>query len=369
MTIIHWVTLMITILFFLASCQTCDCYGPGQERVVHSRSDSMFSVTEINTGHIGRRILARPPNYFYGFQLMQKENKPLFVYLTTDSKLEITGLADSSLRFSIDVSHLVAGNSYRGMAFSNDSVFIFQPAERKLIILKLEDDFSVREAGKYDIKLRESETHFYYMANAGFSNMVVRYPYVLIPYGNSANENYIESTAYLLYNLQNGEYSKIVRYPDCYKNCDVRGYQGITVLTNGYLYCLFKKSDELFRYDDAGVLVGKGMLVHNCRFEAFDKSRSTDLAYVRKYQVTGESNMQLLEDGRNNLLVLKQSKSATLSSPKEYEVFLFNAQLEQLSSFKIRHPVSPYAAMRYQNGFLIFDANLEKTYHYVVQSH
>lgn len=361
---------MFIFCFLLVACNNCDCYKHNRETAENKPiSNLALNISEIHAPHVRRHVQAHHPNAYYGFHLLKKDGIHFFTYVTDSSTLELVHLADSTISYSINIKPLLSAERYAGLSITGDTVCIFQPKTRMMSIFSLTMNYAQGNVQTTKLNIPEKTAgSFYLMSNPGFKSIFLHYPYLLIPYGYTSRKNYIDSTAYLLYNLNSNASSKIVRYPSCYENCGVYDYQASIAVKNNALYCIFKKHDNIYRFSLNGDLIDGNQIIHDCRLEEFDNAKAKDLAYVRKHQLLGESNLQLLADDRANLLLIKQSKVDSLNAKRVYEAYVINNQLKQSVSFRFSEPIHPYAMMNYSGGFLVFTERLDKAYHYAVQN-
>lgn len=353
----------------LSSCNTAECQiAEVASPLPVARQTATLTEQKIVTKHINSFIKKQSPNALGGFHLVKKQDRAYFAFITNDAKLELLDLTDTSAHHSINIGHLLGGEKFASLYISNDTVCILRPAARTISISKVKDDFTLSKTTTYPLNLSHESAGFYFMSNPGFRNLTLLYPYVIFPYGNSRKKNNIEPTAYISYNLQTNDYRKIISYPECYQNCAVPGTQSMLAVNHHSIVCIFRNHESVNSYDLKGALVKHSAITHACRFEEFDKSKETDLSYVRKYQLLSENNTQVLTDSRGHLLILKRLKGDSMDQAASYETFILNDQLEQTGTVKIQHSIYPYASFEYGKGFLIFGERLENAYYYVVQN-
>jgi hypothetical protein len=361
---------LINVVYLLVSaCSHCNCYQPvpGATGVAQD-TNSAINISNIATPHVNHYILSRRPNGLYGFQLFKESADTFLVYITSDRIMNFVGLTDSSRNYSIDVSRYIAGEQYPRFSIVNDSVYFFNPKARTILLTKISGDFALLNEQVFKLQLDREGSGFYFMSNVGYANFYVTFPNVLMPYGFSSKRNFIDSTAYVSYNLLTNQYNKIIKYPKCYEKCSINGYQSMLLVNNEAIYCVFKKHDDIFKFNFKGNLIGSNQIAHNCKLEEFDKAKKQNLAYVRKYQLLGENNCQILMNNKGHLLLIKKLKSGALSDPSSYQGFIFNEKLQQLASVSLQHTVYPFTTFNYGNGFLLFQEKLATALYYDAQN-
>jgi hypothetical protein len=326
--------------------------------------DTAGTNHEIATPHINKYAINERPNGLYGFQLFESSDKAFLVYITSGGQMKFVGLTDSSMNYTIDVTSFIRDEQYPRFLIVKDSLYFFKPKGKTITLAKITADFRLANAQVFQLKLDREGSDFYFMWNAGYANFNVTFPNVLMPYGKSFKRNYIDTTAYISYNLLTDHYNKIIKYPECYEHCNINGYQSAVLVKDQSIYCVFKKHDEVFQFDLEGNLIANSVMLHDCKLEEFDKGKKDNLAYVRKYQLLGEYNCQILINDKKDLMVIKKLKSEELSDQSGYEVFIFNANLEQCASVNLNRTLYPFTTFTYREGFLLFQEKLAAAFYY-----
>jgi hypothetical protein len=365
----YYLIMAIVSCAFLAGCYNCDCYNKKKYTSdISWVSNSKLDVEEIETPHLGKIINSSRPNAFYGFHLLKKADNYFLMYVSGKSSLTLSHLRDTSIKYRLDLTSYFGSEQYPALSFLNDTICIFQPTSGMLSVLFISDSYGLTKLQTYHLNLPSKKRgDFYVMHNPGSTVLSLQYPFLLMAYGSRLQKNYIDSTAYLMYNLQSGKYRKMVNYPTCYKHCGVYNYQSHIATYSNKIYCVFEKHDDIYQFASDGNLMNTGEILHDCKLEEFDVSRKQDLAYVRKHQMTGESNVRMLADSNENLLIVKFLKSESLSSPRQYEGYIFDKHLNYLTPVRFHETIYPDAIMSYSDGFLAFSEDFNKAYYYVVK--
>lgn len=320
------------------------------------------------TPHIRDFLQAHAVNIFYGLHLLNKGSNTFLLCIGRGDSLHLVSLEQAGAVHSRALNNLTALEQYSCVSVSGDTVCLFNPQQAKLSLVSIADDYSIKSLGSFTVDMRKIAPDAYVMSNPGFPALSLQYPYVYLRYGLRSAKKYIDSTAYVKYNINTGSYDKIIRYPSCFNNCSVYDYNSNIAVTNKGVYCLFKWHDDVLAYQPGGTLpAAEKRLQHDCRLKPFDMSRQSNLAYVRKYVATSESNNQLLADRSNNIFISKQLQREDLQSPLVNEFFVFDKDLRQINNFKSPAPVYPYAFFNYQQGFLFFNDSLSKAFYYEME--
>jgi hypothetical protein len=363
-----YLCLLILPWIFSAGCQHCDCYGnTGTQKNTALREPAPPAITEISTRHISRFIQQHKASIAHGLQLLEKEKEAYLACITEDKAIKLLSIKDSSIIYTIKLDGYAAIEQFSSFSLSGDTICILSPKATTLTMLGLTNDHSVKKLGSFKLNIGNIPGEAYVMFNPGAPAFALSYPHVFIRYGLRKGKNYIDTTAYLSYDLASNTYKKIIRYPSCFSDCAFYDYNSNIDVSNGSVYCLFKWHDAIYKYDASGTLAAEGLIAHECRFEPFDKSNEKNLAYVRKYLETSENNNKLLANGQGYVFVSKQLEKEDLKSPEVNEFFVFNAQLQQVRSFKSPVPVYPYAFFKYSAGFMYFNDSLTKAFYYEME--
>jgi len=356
---------LLLIIMLQPACKECPPCG---EATVPPPNTIGIGYKEFSTPHIASFVKQHRPNYFYGFELLRKANEDYFAYITEDGSLAITSIQKHGQEKLISLKAYLRAKRYSPLVqIINDTLAIVNRDEKKFSYFKITDSFDLELKGTTALGTPEQWKGLEFTGYAFNNSFSFQYPLLLVPYIKVGKTVELDTYSHMLFNISSGASTKLIRVPARFKQCSIRDNSCSSQIKNNEVLCLFTQNDSLYRYSTDNTVLSQGVIQHHCQFQEFDRSKNGNLAYIRKYTATNESNIQLLIDDNKNFFVIKKNKTDSLKSPMTYSLFVFDSNFKQVYSNKIEQSLHYMAAFDAANGFLIFNDSLTKVYNYVTQ--
>jgi len=99
-------------------------------------------------------------------------------------------------------------------------------------------------------------------------------------------------------------------------------------------------------------------------FRAFNWSRVNNLAYIRWFVITDESNDNAVILNNNTLLIIKRLRRNEITEECEYEYYILDRNMNTIHHNSFQQSIHPWFCYAWKNGFLVFSKKLDKAFYY-----
>lgn len=363
----HWCTTLILLLVIHTSkCKICDCY-PTLNQTPGVSSPQTVEVKTIRTSHILDHLKISKPNVTFGFHLIAKNEDYFLTYISQDYHLILLDLFNENRTFSIESGELIKPNRVHVMFLSNDTIHLLNIKDKEYYQLQIIENRSLKKIYSFDFSDKIKKNHFF-MVNPGDETIEFRHPYLLIPYGNTSEKNYLDKKAYLRFNVINQTIEDIIDFPECYYECDIYDKDSrVEFDKDGDILCVFNKYPYVYKYTITDKNHAEFEISNEYQFVRFDKHKEKNLAYIRNYLLTDEKNVALLIDKKGNSLVIKRNKKVSLKDPYTWSFYLFDDNFKKVHTTTNVQSIHPLATFPYRDGYLIFNDSMNKASYYALK--
>lgn len=361
----------IFFCFLLFSCKegknlSCDIGKENAQRV-NINTKKGFNVTRFHCPSL--ISLFTSPNITTDIepQFTEIKGKPFFCYFTKKLELKCKNILDTVEVFTINTSSFLKNRKRIIFLFQKDTLHFIDMSALEYHQFKFEND-SLKKIIEHNFTSDlEKNDFFIYRNTLSSSKFIFSYPHLILPYGSTTpkiSPSYMDSTAFLSYNLLSKKVEKIIKIPCVYKNNFLYTTDKMVVQLNNVIYATFSESDIISSFDIIKKKEQSFLISHNCNFQTFNLKKEQDLAYIRKFTNTNELNTNLLVDKKENIILLKHSYKERFSDTSSFQIFCYDKKLNQTFQDTIRHSVFTYGVFAFKAGFVIVDAVLKNFYYY-----
>lgn len=312
---------------------------------------------------------------YFGFQYT---NSIFGNYLVSyfEQKLYFHNISDTMQSFVIDFSDKFIGYSKFLITKINDNNLFYVLDGNKNTIATYFIDYIKKNAtfrSLYEIPLKlnpglEDGKSIRFQIQNTFeiikSNLFISYCA-----NNASEENYFGTKAYLEFNLGKSFGVNIPDFPVPQRFKDWKNNFATFFLkpyNDSLLLYGFSAYDSLYLYNlNSNSIIKRTKFSTVSAYKDFDRSKVTDLAYTRKFEITDEKNVTILINKTiNRILIIKRIAKKNSKEKNEYEYYLLDSNLKILTFNKFNQKINPYISMPFKNGFLISDSLKMNGYYY-----
>lgn len=351
----------------ISSCNRsiCNCYNDGTEKISSKSKDSiLWKTTEIDTKPIRSLVKNLQADEVFGLYLYARQNGDYyFTFLSSADSIVFINLAKQESFDAVSYKENIKQGNSCNILFENDTLHFVDLGSKKYFRYALANDFLLTKIDSVD--LTPSLTDCYLMTRPNAQALAYSYPCIYIPYGHNKKASFIDSKAFLRVDVRTKKIEKIADFPDCFRCSYIYdAHSSIRANRDGSIVYLFNKFDKLFSLRPGEKKSTTYNLDHLCAFEAFDKKKEQNLAYVRKYLDNEEKNLSLFNVLNKYTVVVKRNAKKLLADKNTYSMYVFDSVFNQVATKQIEHPVFSPCIYEYKNGILIFNDSLNKAYYY-----
>ncbi len=349
---------------------SCDI-GKENAQIATINTQNGFNVSKFHCPSIINLFLSPDITTDIEPQFTEISGKPFFCYFTKKLELKCKNILDTLEVFTFNTSSFLKNRKRIIFLFQKDTLHFIDMSSLEYHQFKVENN-SLKNISTHNFTSDLEKNNFFIFRNTlSSSKFTFSYPFLIIPYGTTnlkISPSYMDSTAFLSYNLLSKKIEKIIKIPCVYKNNFLYTTDKMLVQLNNVIYTAFSESDIISSFDLVKKNEQSVLISHKCNFQTFNLKKEQDLAYVRKFTNTNELNTNLLVDKKENIILLKHSFKKRFSDTSGFQIFCYDKKLNQTFQDTIRHSVFTYGVFPYKAGFAIVDAGLKNFYFYEAKS-
>lgn len=354
------VQLVLLTVFLLGCNRPCDCYDKSKKSIVTERRVSI-KQRELNTSHIKSSLIVDSCNPVLGYHVAKVEKQVFFVFYSNRGNLVFVDLTDSSKKRLIPIKGV---NSMCGISISNDTLAILNYKSKRIAIFQITKDFTLNEISVIELGKEEQLSKLYLMVVPGRHLFKLHSPWLLVPFGNSTENNYIEQNSYLAINIITQQKNKILPFPNCYNRCYIRDTKSSIDFYHGNVFCIYNRFDSVYKYNLTKRNYHQAIIQHHCKFFDFDKTKKEDLAYIRTVDAINEVNLNLCISDGGIIGIVKKKGRLDFRDEVKLELHYFTANLDYVGYSDVPVFAHPYAFFSLGNEFLLFSEAFAKIIFY-----
>jgi hypothetical protein len=134
----------------------------------------------------------------------------------------------------------------------------------------------------------------------------------------------------------------------------------------GNIYFTHELHDSIYKMTVNGQITAAAALEKNETFLEFDEKQYMNMAYIRKYSIMTEMNVNIHCLSNNNIVVLKKLAQDDIKARPRYKYFVLNNQLQVKFADTVRHGCFTRFLDDYKNGFVLLNDSLKSAYYYEI---
>ena len=129
----------------------------------------------------------------------------------------------------------------------------------------------------------------------------------------------------------------------------------------------FRTFDRIDLFDKNSTVFKRIIFSSNANFLVFNQNEDNDLSYVRRYELTNETNEAVLTNDRK-IIIIKREKKSKLIDADTYRYIILDAthNFQKIFDRKFDYPIDPYFSFSYKKGFVVFAESLKEAYYYEI---
>jgi hypothetical protein len=356
------ILLFILLLPFFSCNKKCNCYETNHYINKAKQEPDIYQIHAIKYKFIDSLKSSDP---YFGRQLVTIDNKNYFAGLIRKRGITMYGIENSDSFRIIPVDTLLRlfpTNGYN-IIIRNDSIHLINILKKQYYCIKITFK-GLTILDSIDLKPLLPRSTSYIYTKIIEPTLEFNFPFLYIYFGDSKRKNFIDDKAYLKLNIVQKNLNKIIPYPSCYKCSFIyEATSSIAVFSDNTTVTLFDKYDELYKRDSSDKEMGSTYIDHDCHFVVFEESKEKNLAFVRKELTRGERNVKIINIRDKYLMVVKRDQKK-MDEPDKFSIFIFDKNLNQLTSAKIEHPQNSVSIFQYKNGVIMFADEKSTAYFY-----
>lgn len=357
-------------LFSFLSLCSCSCTAGSRE------ANEIPYSAQLNPKHEFSITLRGRIDRYFGMHTIRVDSADRLFYLNDSAQLVFLDPAGSS-SFQIDFSgytkglHLytasVSGNLFYFLNLDSLTLYCFDITGRALIerkqirLNKLVAAYTPGLYGKDNpdkpfVRFQRNNTftihsHFLYVAYAVYDRKT----------------QFLDDHAYLKIDIDDSPAiaKKVFLYPYVFRSGRYdNNHTFLNFFSNGDCLYSFLSYDSIYKLDDRESIVTASVLNSNARFRQFNRKKRRDLGYVRIYTLTNEANTTMITGKKDEVLVIRQLAREKMADPGKFDLYILDSSLQVKYKNAVPFRVHPFFHTGFKNGFLVFNASLDKAYYY-----
>lgn len=360
------IQLLIIAIFLFTSCkENCDCYDDKPTDEITNESDSVWMRREIKLDSLKKTLMLLSYDPLIGLQSVGPQYE-LIYYLSKDKRLIAINLESGVKKYDVSIKSLLPANGVYSLFLRHDTLHILNINRNVYSRYHFLHDTMAMLVDSINMTNYKEFKNCAINLIPGRPALIYRQPYVWIQYAHLKRKNFIDSKAYLRLDLRTKTLDKVIAYPACY-HCSYQylATSTLAISEKGNAFCLFDYYDQIYKLHQDSSKGRASKLLHKCEMKGYQKGKSNNLAYTRKFLQNEETNWGIVVMPGQNIVALKRNKKNSLQERSFYSMFLFNESLEQIHSEKIMEYIgeSPFF-LNYKNGFLLINDSVTQSFFY-----
>lgn len=359
----------LSILFCATGCARpydCDCYIDSPPTAFQNSGIKPWTVKSFEAFDLRATLIRTGFNPMYGWVVNETQRGSFLTFLTDHRVLESYCIETAKFDTALSLEKIPGMDGAFVTLFQGDTLHVISQSDarysRYLISHK-----AVTILDTFDLGHKRALKNAMISFIVGRQGMAYQFPLVFLKYGvHSERTNFIDRSAYLAFNIQTKSIEKLIPYPTCFY-CSGTYLPTSTFVPNppGGLVVVFDYIDSLYFYDHGGKLLFSKPILHppgdTCTRVTFQRSKSHNLAYIRKYISKNEVNIFLGKTSSEFISIQRMGK-ANLHQKDAFQVFVFDSAGNQIYTEKL--PSNLKSFVGYKNGFLGLNDSANRILYY-----
>ena len=375
MKISRLIPVHIAILsFILVSCKHSQvkCCDENADYSRHLDSLTLpkeaFSITDVS--QIKTTIDSTGIYINTTFQFLVKNDSPYIAYFSRrKDNLVLVNLLKKESPIGIPLTGILPPQDKYCVNMIGDTLHVVSLDSPVYYQLYIDDSFALTVLSSIRLSDFVNFKNLYLNSNIIISEKIwYQHPYLCLPFGNYKKKNEIDKKSTLSIDIVKKTATKILGYPEKYRNCAIRqAYPILGSAGAGRLLAVFLKNNSIEEFEPGTGKQTSHVFNFPSDYMCYDAALEENLAYTSKFDVNDEQNFNLIVSN-DRIFVIKRLRKKPASSPYNSAIIVFNRRLENISVACPAFNIHPAVGFFYKDQLCLFNDSLNKMFALPVSS-